>query len=133
MNAVQDNIDVTGAQDTKKDMLPYDVRVLLSKMTDEDIKLMGFDPKQSRPEWMVIKNLAVTPPPVRPSVQSGDGKIAQDDLTFAYRTVVRTNNELRRLREHGGTDNAASDVLKNLKMAVASLMDNNIQSEKLKH
>jgi len=27
---------------------------------------MGMDPKYSRPEWMIIKALAVCPPPVRP-------------------------------------------------------------------
>lgn len=57
-----------GSGDPKRIMKPIEVRRILAKMTDEDLKLMGFDPKQSKPEWMVIQALAVAPPPVRPSV-----------------------------------------------------------------
>jgi DNA-directed RNA polymerase II subunit RPB1 len=45
---------------------------------------MGMHPKWSRPEWMVIKVLAVAPPPVRPQVEAGDGMRSNDDLTYAY-------------------------------------------------
>lgn len=55
---------------------------------------MGMDPKSSRPEWMIIKALAVCPPPVRPSVEAGDGARSNDDLTYAYTQIIRTNNEL---------------------------------------
>jgi DNA-directed RNA polymerase beta' subunit len=57
---------------------------MLAKISDEDVKLMGLDPRQSRPEWMIIQALAVAPPPVRPSVQAGDGARGVDDLTYAY-------------------------------------------------
>jgi DNA-directed RNA polymerase beta' subunit len=76
-----------------------EIRRILSKINDEDMKLMGFDPKQARPEWMIITALAVAPPPVRPSVQAGDGVRSEDDLTYAYRMIVRTNNDLRRQME----------------------------------
>jgi DNA-directed RNA polymerase beta' subunit len=46
---------------------------IFKKINDEDLKLMGMDQKSSRPEWMIIKALAVCPPPVRPSVEAGDG------------------------------------------------------------
>lgn len=82
-------------------MKPAEVRRILAKMAPEDLKLMGFDPKQAKPEWMVIQALAVAPPPVRPSVQAGDGVRSEDDLTYAYRMIVRTNNELRRAMESG--------------------------------
>jgi DNA-directed RNA polymerase beta' subunit len=57
---------------------------MLAKISDEDVLLMGLDPQQSRPEWMIIQALAVAPPPVRPSVQAGDGARGVDDLTYAY-------------------------------------------------
>lgn len=37
-----------------------------------------------RPEWVIIKNLAVAPPPVRPSVVATATLRSEDDLTFAY-------------------------------------------------
>ena len=41
--------------------------------------------------------------------------------------VVRTNNELRRNMEGGQGEAAVGEVLKNLQLLVATLMDNNIQ------
>lgn len=87
------------------------------------------DPRESRPEWMIIKALAVAPPPVRPSVQAGDGVRGVDDLTYAYRMVVRTNNELKRYMDGGHPEKAQEAVLKNLQLLVATLMDNNIQDQ----
>ena len=87
------------------------------------------DPNESRPESMIIKALPVAPPPVRPSVQAGDGVRGVDDLTYAYRMVVRTNNELRRYVDGGHAGPAVDAVLKNLQLLVATLMDNNIQGQ----
>jgi len=70
---------------------------LFKKIKDEDLKLMGMNRKSSRPEWMIIKALAVCPPPVRPSVEAGDGARSNDDLTYAYTQIVRTNNELYKI------------------------------------
>ena len=39
------------------------------RITDEDCALLGFNPKYSRPEWMVCTVLAVPPLTVRPSVR----------------------------------------------------------------
>jgi len=46
--------------------------------------MMGFKPQISRPENMIIKNLAVAPPPVRPSVSMTNTLRSEDDLTYAY-------------------------------------------------
>lgn len=77
---------------------------IFKKISDEDLKLMGMDPRSSRPEWMIIKALAVCPPPVRPSVEAGDGARSNDDLTYAYTQIVRTNNELQRNMRNGQPD-----------------------------
>jgi DNA-directed RNA polymerase subunit A' len=62
---------------------------------------MGLDPKQSRPEWMVIKVLSVAPPPVRPSVEAGDGVRSEDDLTYAYREIIKMSKELKNRMDSG--------------------------------
>lgn len=88
--------------DTRDKLTPADVRKLFRMIRDDDIRLLGMDPHRARPEWMIITNLAVAPPPVRPSVDAGDGTRGQlDDLTYAYAQVVRTNEELRRCRSTG--------------------------------
>jgi DNA-directed RNA polymerase II subunit RPB1 len=50
---------------------------------------------------MIISVLAVAPPPVRPSVQAGDGQRSEDDLTYAYHEIVRANNLLDRYMKEG--------------------------------
>jgi DNA-directed RNA polymerase beta' subunit len=45
---------------------------------------MGLNPDYFRPDWAIIKNLAVAPPPVRPSVSLGGNMRSEDDLTYGY-------------------------------------------------
>ena len=40
---------------------------MFKRISDEDVKYMGFSPLFSRPEWMICKVFAVPPPAVRPS------------------------------------------------------------------
>lgn len=105
---------------------PEDARAILEKISNEDLKLMGLDPRQSRPEWMVIKTLAVAPPPVRPSVEAGDGVRSEDDLTYAYREIIKVNKELRSRMEAGQPRGTQDEMLRALQLHVATLMDNNL-------
>lgn len=57
---------------------------IFKRISDENIRLIGMDPKNSRPEWMIISSLAVCPPPVRPTVEAGDGCKSIDDLSHSY-------------------------------------------------
>jgi len=41
---------------------------------------------------MIIKNLLVAPPPVRPSVAMGGNMRSEDDLTTAYMKIIKFNN-----------------------------------------
>ncbi len=41
---------------------------ILKRISDEDARALGFDCKFTRPDWMIIQNMPVPPPPVRPSV-----------------------------------------------------------------
>ena len=41
---------------------------ILRRISDEDAKCLGFNPKSARPEWMLLTVLPVPPPHVRPSV-----------------------------------------------------------------
>lgn len=41
---------------------------ILKHITDEDMEILGLDPKFSRPDWMIITLLPVPPLPVRPAI-----------------------------------------------------------------
>lgn len=63
---LDENFDQT--KDRKQILFADEAYQVLSKIKDDDLHLMGFNKEQGRPEWMIIQNLPVAPPPVRPSV-----------------------------------------------------------------
>lgn len=79
---MDENFDQT--KDRKGELSADEAYQVLRKIKDEDLSLMGFNQYHGRPEWMIIKNLPVAPPPVRPSVAMPSGHRSEDDLTYAY-------------------------------------------------
>jgi DNA-directed RNA polymerase II subunit RPB1 len=67
---------------------------LLSRLSDEDIRILGFDPEFSRPEWLVMTAFPVAPPSIRPSVKQDNSQRREDDLTYALINVVKANKDL---------------------------------------
>lgn len=41
---------------------------ILKHITDEEVVIMGMDPKFARPDWMILTVLPVPPLPVRPAI-----------------------------------------------------------------
>lgn len=82
-------------RDKKQFLQPDEALKVLERIKDEDCDLMGLKPQISRPENMIIKNLAVAPPPVRPSVAMTNTMRSEDDLTYAYQKIIQTNNNLQ--------------------------------------
>lgn len=90
---------------------------ILSNITDEDCKMMGLDPKYSRPEWMVIDILYVVPPCVRPSVVHDSNMRSEDDLTQKYLEILKTNNALKEKMD------TIEDLKKNKTTKIQELME----------
>ena len=74
---------------------------ILKKIKDEDLELLGFNKHYGRPEWMILKYLTIAPPSVRPSVQMPNCMRSEDDLTYAYQQIIKTNNLLKIQIERG--------------------------------
>jgi DNA-directed RNA polymerase beta' subunit len=74
---------------------PEFVLRMFQRITDKHVSLLGFNPKFSRPDWMICTVLAVPPLTVRPSVVMEDNQRSEDDLTHMLITIVKQNNELR--------------------------------------
>ena len=58
----------------------------------------------NKPEWMILKNIPVIPPDIRPMVQLDGGRFATSDLNDLYRRIINRNNRLERLLELGAPD-----------------------------
>ena len=87
---------------------------------------MGFNPVISHPINMIIRNLAVAPPPVRPSVAMSSSMRAEDDLTYAYQKILQFNNDLKDQISRGANQAAIDGIRQVLQYYVATLMDNEI-------
>jgi DNA-directed RNA polymerase II subunit RPB1 len=88
-------------------VLPETARELMSRISPSDQEFLGFNPVRGRPEWMIITNLAVCPPQVRPSVEMGSGGRAEDDLTTQYLQIIKTNNQL--IQQRGAANHAQEE------------------------
>ena len=88
-----ENFDNT--RDRKETLWPDQALKVLERIADEDCKLMGLDPENCRPDWAIIRNLPVAPPPVRPSVSMSSTMRSEDDLTYAYQQIVKMNLMLK--------------------------------------
>jgi len=96
-------------------------------MTDEDIDLLGFSSKFSRPEWMICTILAVPPLTVRPSVMMDDHGRMEDDLTHKLIDILKHNDKLREMIEKGQTADIIDKYTATLQYHVATYVDNDIK------
>lgn len=76
------------------------------------------------PTWMVMDNLPVIPPDLRPMVQLDGGRFATSDLNDLYRRVINRNNRLARLLEMGAPEIIVRNEKRMLQEAVDALIDN---------
>ena len=84
----------------------------------------NFIATKSRPEWMVLDNLPVIPPDLRPMVQLDGGRFATSDLNDLYRRVINRNNRLARLQEILAPEIIIRNEKRMLQEAVDALIDN---------
>ena len=76
------------------------------------------------PAWMVLENLPVLPPDLRPLVQLEGGRFTTSDLNDLYRRVINRNNRLKRLLDLDAPDVIVNNEKRMLQEAVDSLLDN---------
>lgn len=87
----------------------------------------GFRISRVKATWMILKNIAVIPPELRPMVQLEGGRFATSDLNDLYRRVINRNNRLKRLLELGAPDIIIRNEKRMLQEAVDSLIDSSKQ------
>ncbi len=83
-----------------------------------------------RPEWMLIGNLPVIPPDLRPMVQLDGGRFAASDLNDLYRRVINRNNRLKKLIEIKSPEVITRNEKRMLQEAVDALIDNSVRHGK---
>ena len=108
----------------EKILLPTEVRDELAKISDEDLKLMGFDPENSRPEWSILTVLLVPPVSVRPSITLETGERSEDDLTHKLVDIMRINQRLEANINAGAPQLIIEDLWELLQYHITTYFNN---------
>ena len=85
----------------------------------EDFRKSG-----NKPEWMILRNIPVIPPDLRPMVQLEGGRFASSDLNDLYRRIINRNNRLKNMQSISAPDIILRNEMRMLQEAVDSLIDN---------
>jgi len=107
-------------------LLPITIRERLERITDEDFKLLGYDPSSTRPEWFILNCLPVPPVVVRPSITLESGIRSEDDLTHKTVDILRVNQRLRESKESGAPPLIIQDLVDLLQFHVTTFFDNEV-------
>ncbi len=105
-------------------LMPTDIRSRLEKITDEDIEVIGMDPQNARPEWIVLTVLPVPPVTMRPSITLESGQRSEDDLTHKLVDIIRINQRFQENREAGAPQLIIEDLWELLQYHVTTFIDN---------
>ena len=120
-------------KDLDLEKLQVDLRAEI-EATDSEIKkkkaakrlklIESFILSGNKPEWMILTQVPVIPPDLRPLVPLDGGRFATSDLNDLYRRVINRNNRLKRLIELRAPDIIIRNEKRMLQEAVDALFDN---------
>ena len=86
--------------------------------------VLGFLKSGNKPHWMILTEIPVIPPDLRPLVALDGGRFATSDLNDLYRRVINRNNRLKRLMELRAPEVIIRNEKRMLQEAVDALLDN---------
>lgn len=115
----------------RQTLSPETIYSILKNISDEDYKLLGFNPEVSRLENMIIQTMPVPPVAIRPSVISrDDNAVSDDDLTHKLADIIKINARIQKHIETHAPYNPESELAKSLQLVLqyhaATLYDNEI-------
>lgn len=96
----------------KKKKIMYKIRIL-NGMIENNIQS----------EWMVLTQIPVIPPDLRPMVQLTGGRFATSDLNDLYRRLINRNNRLKKLLKLGAPEIILRNEKRMLQESVDTLID----------
>ena len=114
----------TAFYEGEKMLLPTEIRDQLAKVSDDDLRLLGFDPEYSRPEWAVLTALIVPPVSVRPSITLETGERSEDDLTHKLVDIMRINQRLEANINAGAPQLIIEDLWELLQYHITTYFNN---------
>jgi len=110
----------------KKRIFPIEIREILSRIPDEELKKIGVNATTCRPEWAVLTMLLVPPVTVRPSIILENGERSEDDLTHKLSDIIRANQRLWENLNAGAPEVIIEDLWDLLQFHITTFFDNTV-------
>jgi DNA-directed RNA polymerase beta' subunit len=108
-------------------LLADNVLVIFERISDEDILILGMDPRYCRPKDLIRTKLLVAPPCVRPAMKRDDNQRSEDDMTVNYVTIIKENNKLREKIKVNPRATYNVNYIDELTIIIAAMIDNSIK------
>jgi len=112
---------------TKLLLTDLDIKKIFDNMIEEDIKILGFNPKFFHPKNLVLSHIRVIPPRARPYVIS-EGITCDDDITLLLIDIIKQNQIIN---DPNALEIKREKAVQNLKFKVKTIMSNT--NNKAKH
>ena len=121
------NIDLEKLRDKVKLELEKSKSIESVKIAKRLSLIQSMIKSNTRPEWMFLTNIPITPPAMRLMVPLDGGRYATSDVNDLYRRVINRNNRLKKLKEISAPDVILRNEKRILQEAVDALIDNSIR------
>ena len=119
------NMDLQSVAERLKVEIAESTTELKPKKLAKRLKIIeAFMHSGNKPEWMILTEVPVIPPDLRPLVPLDGGRFATSDLNDLYRRVINRNNRLKRLIDLRAPDIIIRNEKRMLQEAVDALFDN---------
>ncbi len=110
----------------KTRLFPTEVREILAKISDGELRKIGVNPRSCRPEWAILTSLLIPPVTVRPSIILESGERSEDDLTHKLSDIIRANQRLWENLNAGAPEVIIEDLWDLLQFHVTTFFDNTV-------
>ena len=124
MDQKERTLKIVYKTDSKVVDIPLSSREILKfldSISDDDVRVLGFDPQLIHPRNLVLTALPVIPPCSRPTIIS-DGDISDDDLTTKYIEIFKN---VKKYNEKGKDEIEKQKIQKSIEFHISTLFDNN--------
>jgi len=124
-NTYSIHYDTKKTKETSIVLSTTDIHTILTNISDDDVRLLGFKPEESHPRNYVLDVLPVMPPVDRPFVQV-NGNIWDDDITIQYIEILKMNEQIKQLDETdvGDMDPRRVKTMTNLIFRISTMFNN---------
>ena len=116
----------TSFRSGRRRLFPSEIRERLVKVSDEDLKILGINAKNLRPEWAILTSMLVPSVTVRPSITLESGERSEDDLTHKLSDIIRSNQRLWENLNAGAPEVIIEDLWDLLQYHITTFFDNSI-------